>query len=846
VIVQWLERRSRRQVLIAAVLVGLYVLWRAAGTIAGVTLDRWWLDSVTDAPVWSRITVARVTLAAAAGVVTLVVLGGSVLLALRTPSVDGTQPGGIFRSYRERFGRAHTWLLVAVVAVVTGKIAHAASQQWQAWLLFRHGPDVGRNVPELGHDLGYYLFDLPFLDIVSGWLRGLLLATIGISLAAHLVSGAIRMPIRGARSNPRALAHLGLLTVVFLVAQALDQVFVRRAALATDDRGLFTGAGYTAVTVDVPTTTLLAVVAVLAGLLVVNAIRTDRWRAAVGGLTIWALLQLLLVVVVPTGVQHYVVGPAEGARELPYLTHNLEFTRRAYGLDRVSVDAATISDGLDDASAVGDGDAGRVPLFDVDQLPAALQTLAGTTGTRVFDADLDRYRIGPDVRPVVVGARSPSRSELPASGWVQDHLVYTHGNGLVAAPADRPGSDGRPDVDVLDDVIHPEHAELYFGEGMADWYAIVATKRAEQGGAAFAADTGLPIDGLVQRGVLALASGDVEPLFSAELSDDSQLLYRRDVTERIHALAPFLTLDRDPYPVATDDGITWIVDAYTTSSTYPYAEYTSLGGQRVNFAHASVKATVDGYDGTVHLYRTELGADDDPILAAWDEVFPGLLEPIADLPADLQSHLHYPADLLAAQAALLGRYHVDDAEDLFNGTVRWTPAAAPIPGIGQDTTGRSLPAYQILPDAMAVGGGHFATSIPYSPGTTPTASSTRNVLAALALADHDDPERLRLLTLQPSGGRALAPPALAQSAIDADPDLAARFALLNANGSTVGFGPMTPVVIDDGLLWIRSVIVNGRASTTIPRVYGVLAVSGGAVGFGDDVAAAIAATAATA
>ena len=225
-------------------------------------------------------------------------------------------------------GPAHRWLLTGIVVVLTFRIAREATQHWQQWLLFRDGSSVGRDAPELGRDLGYYLFDLPFLDVVSTWLRQLLLAAFALALLGYLVSGAVRLPIKGARSNPSALAHLGLLGVAFAAVQALDYVFVRQPLFAVDSSGSFVGAGYTALHVGVPATYVLAVVAIVCGFVLVDGVRRNRWVLALGVLAVWAVLHLLLLGVVPALVQRYVVGPAEGSRELPYLAHNLDATRR--------------------------------------------------------------------------------------------------------------------------------------------------------------------------------------------------------------------------------------------------------------------------------------------------------------------------------------------------------------------------------------------------------------------------------------------------------------------------------------------------------------------------------------
>ena len=395
-------------------------------------------------------------------------------------------------------------------------------------------------------------------------------------------------------------------------------------------------------------------------------------------------------------------------------------------------------------------------------------------------------------------------------------------------------------------VLVPARPELYFGEHLVGWYAVVDTGRTEQGGAAFAADTGIPMGSWWRRAVLAGAVGEIEPLVTSEFTEESQLLYRRDVKERLSALAPFLTFDGDPYPVVTDTGVVWVVDGYTTAATYPYAEFSSAGTLRptglhapLNYLHASVKATVDAYDGTVHLYRTDVGGADDPLLDTWQRIFPGLIEPISGLPDDIRSHLRYPADLLVVQTEMLGRYHVNDAEDLFSGTDRWSVAKAPSASVGEDPAGPALPVSLFMPVGEIGPTGHWVALRPYSAGASDNPAADRDELTALAIADHDDPEHLGIVAIEARPGRQVATPQIAQSAIDADPATAEAFTLLNANGSKIEFGPMTPLPIDAALVWARPIMVSGTASTTVVRLYGVVAVSNGLVGPGVDVPTSI-------
>lgn len=836
-IIQFLERRTRRQWRLALAVVAAVAAWRVVRAGAAVLLDRWWLDTVTGAPVWSRRTAAQVQLGIGAGLVVAIVLGGTVWLVARTADTQTAPPHRMWQRYRERVGPGHRWALAALTVYLVWHIGRAAAGQWQDWLLFRFGGDLGVEVPAIGGDLGFHLFRLPLLVTASSFVRQLLLLTIAVAAFGHAASGALRLPRSGRTSSPVAVTHLTVLATLLLAAQAFHEVVIARAATATNRTGAFDGPGYTEVNVTRPALLIAALGCVIAGFAIVTASRTGRWRPAIIVVAAAAAVHVAGLVVAPILTERYLVAPAEAQRQLWSIEHNLDATRAAYALDDVAAEVRPISEGLgaEALDTVRSSTAGSVPLFGAGQLANALQVLVGTPGTRIGDADLLPYRGAEGVRPVYTGARSASRGDLPERGWVQEHLVYTHGDGVVTVAADVADTDGRPDLTPVPGHDQVDHAPLYYGEGLDGWYAIVRSHRDEYDGRRYDGP-GVALDGPWRRLVFALAVGEPQPLLTSELGSDALLLYRRGLAERVAAIAPFLTLDGDPYPVVDGDRVIWVADAYTTSSTYPYSQFLAAGqpagsplaGVEQNFVRGSVKVTVDAADGSVHLFRTDDG--DDPIVSAWARILPGLFESIDELPTGIADQLRYPADLFAVQTAMLGRYHVDDAEQLFSGADRWTISAAAATTVGEAASG-AAPAADVTTDEGLV------TARTYGPGAADQPTTTRDDLAGLAIGRHGPVGMLELVVPSEPG---LLSPQVAQSAIDADPELAQQITLLNANGSHVEFGPMTPLLIGDGIAWVRPITVTGTSTASVPRLYGVAVVSGGLVGLGPTVADALA------
>lgn len=814
-----------------------YAAYRVLRYAAGAVLDRWWYAELTDAPVWSRRFGAQLTLILVAGLVSLAVMLVSNRCALATTGPSDQKTFRPIALANTRLGPAVGWLAVLLPVWFGLHIAGAAGGYWQQWLLFRSSRGLGRTAPEVGYDLSYHLFRLPFLSTATAWLMSLLAVTLVMAWVIFVLRGAVRLPFGGRRSSPRAIAHLALLGAALLVVRAVDYWFVKYPSLASRPEGRFHGAGW-AVMHGAGVAYRPLAAASLAGAIALALFAARRIRPVWPAATITTLLacHVVLVALLPIALQRVVVAPAEAEREQPYIALNLAATKQAYALDGM----ATSTRELDDAAPPAEH-ADRVPLFDTDQLAAAFQILQGSRGTRVRHVDLDRYAREGALAPTAVAARDVALSELPEHGWVQEHLVYTHGDGVVTARAEAAGRGGV--IEFVDPGAEFGLAEpqTYFGEGAGGWYVFTGTKRAEAGGAEFSGTTGVRVGSTWRRLVAAVALGDYNVAATSEFTSGTQLLYRRSIAERVGALAPFLTLDSDPYPVITGGRVVWAVDAYTTAHTYPYAQFADATGvpaasdiRSANYVRRAALVTIDGYDGTVHVYRADSGTD--PVLSLWADIMPGLLEDPAGIPDEIAAHRRFGDDLFTVQTNMVAAYHVDDAETLFSGTDSWivSPAAG---SAAEDTGTGPAPAVTLFdgdsPDA------NWSEYRAFSPGAVGNPASTRDEMTAVAIGDHTTGD-VEIVRLRRRDGEQVTSPRVAQSLIAADPEVSQLFTLLNANGSKVLFGPMTPVLSDTSLAWIRPVFVVGTTGTATPRLYSVLAVVDGEVGMGATAGAALA------
>ena len=724
----------------------------------------------------------------------------------------------------------------AGIAVVFGLfIGLPTASQWSNWLLFRHQQSFGIKDPQFNTDIGFYVFRLPFLQYTVTWLFGaVILATI-LTAGAHFLNGGIRPQVVGDRLSTQAKVHLSVLLAIMALLRAAAY-WLARFDLTRSSRGVVQGATYTDVKAQLPATNLMILVSIAVALLLLWNVRQRGWRLPVMAVGLWVVVAVVAGTAYPAIIQRIVVQPNVSTRELPYIQRNLDATRSALGLDDVVVEEISFSS--ISTTEVVQNDAA---LRDIRQLePTQMRDrFALDQGRSSFfaikDLDVDRYSIDGRTQQVMIAARELNPNGVPNNTWVSRNLAYTHGCGLIAAPMSVVTADGRPEyVD-----LKVERPEIYFGDRLSG-YAVVDTEQAEQ-----ACDTGKPapeyegeagikLDSSLRRIAAAINFGEYNLFGSRLINDESQLLLVRDVRDRVEKLAPFLESDSDPYPVAVDGKILWVVDMFTTTNRYPYAQRANTDqldpasglNKDFNYARNSVKAVVDAYSGEVTYYVTDSA---DPIISAWSSAFPDLFTSGDDLPAELEAHVRYPEDLFRVQSNMWGKYQFDDATLFFNRDKAWSVAQAPPiepegspAAVGGTSTSianadtadvadanveRFEPYYTIFHAPGKTAGddtGVFSMLRPFVPFS---ANDSRKELRGFMVVSSDADTFGKIVVYSVTDPLPPGPASVAAE-FESDPIIAQEITPLDLRGSRVIFGDLQLVPIADGIVYVRPVFVQ--------------------------------------
>ncbi len=833
-------------------LVGILLVLLFVGS--GIYTDVLWFREVGFSEVYSTVLRTRLTLFALFGLTMAVIVAANVIVAhrlrppFRPPSLEQRNLDR-YRLLVEPYRRAVLLTVVGFLGLISGL---SASSSWRVWLQWRNATDFGMADAQFDRDISFYAFTYPFLRFLIGFGFAALILALIASTVTHYLYGGIRLQTPGEKVTAAAKAHLSVLLGLIVLLKGVAY-FVDQYGLMFSLRGVVQGASYTDVNAKLPALRILVVIAVIcAGLFIAN-LRSRGFALPATGFALLLLSAVAIGGIYPAVVQKFRVEPDELARETKFIDRNREATLTAYGLDQVEY---TPYAGAPLGSAADlRGDKGTLPfvrLLDPNKLQPVFEQRQQRRAYYGFadTLDVDRYTIKGKTDTYVLAVRELDEQGIPGgASWVNRRLIYTHGFGFVAAPADEVDESGEPVYSSSFDAggaISVDQPRIYYGE-QSPSYSVVKTKQSEIDKPSDEAEAprfqydgkgGVAVGGLVRKLAYAMKFRERNLLISGALTGDSRILYIRNPRQRVAKVAPYLELDSDPYPVAVDGRILWVVDGYTTTAGFPYAQRIGFGDvtqdsrglvqaqAQINYIRNSVKATVDAYDGTVTLYRWD---DKDPVLRTWEKVFPGSLTDKSEMSAELLAHVRYPEDLFKVQRELLSRYHVKTANQLFSGNDNWSVPADPTVAVGAPQP----PYYQLLQLP--------GDSKPRFHVTSPLAAANRPNLAAFFAAS-SDPEvgeygKLRVFEL-PTSTNVPAPKQRAGT-FQSDPVASQQLALLGQQGSETIFGNLLTLPVGGTLIYIQPVYVQSDSADKIPQLKRVFVGAGQKVGFGTTLAEAL-------
>jgi uncharacterized protein len=837
---------------------------------SGIWTDYLWFSSVGKTGVFSVTYSTKWLLFGVTAVIMTAIIGTNIVLAYRTRPEEpptGPEHQGV-EAYRQAIDPHRRGVLLVLLGLIGLISGLTAASNWQTWLLFIDRVPFGVKDPQFHLDISFFINVYPFLRMALSFLFAAVLLSLVLSVVVHVLYGGLRIS-RRAQPSRAARAHLFVLAGVFVALKAVAY-WVDRYAIDFSQRGVVqTGASYTDVHAVLPAKTVLAVIAVICSVLfIAGAIRRSALLPAMG----FGLLVLSAVViggVYPFIIQQFVVKPNQAVKERPYIAREITNTRAAYGVDGVMTSnyAATSTE----SNATLANQAAALPdlrLMDPNVISPAFEQLQQVKSYYQFAELLamDRYVVGSNPVPqdMVVGVRDMAQPPAGQSNWVNSHLIYTHGYGFVSSFSGTSQANGNPlftesDIPPTGQLGNFE-PRVYFGQEGVD-YVIADTRQAEldypkenTGGQVnnhYQGGGGVSVGSFGSRLLYAIKFRELNILLSSAIDSNSKILYIRDPLQRVAKVAPFLTLDGDPYPVVEGGQLVWVVDGYTGTDNYPYSKridteqatsntYSPNGlavgpnSGEVNYLRNSVKATVNAYTGAVHLYQWGQAS---PILQTWEKAFPGLIEPQSSIPRLLLPHLRYPEVLFDAQRQILAQFHVLQPASFYGGQNFWTVPNDPT--VPKDETVAQPPYYYTL-DLPGSATPEFSLSTLFTP-------KGRSNLAAFMAVDSNPLDKKhygQIEILQLPQDTAISGPEQVQSNFESFTPASEQLSLLRSHGSTVTLGNLLTVPLGGGLLSIEPVYVlpSSKSNTgSYPQLKKVLTYYNGVVGFANTLPESLAA-----
>ena len=862
---------DRRRRVLVPTLITLAVLLFVGSIFTSVWTDRLWFDSVDYPDVFRTVLLTRVGLFLVLGLAFGLFVIANIYLAwrFRPEAVPMRRDDPAFR-YRQALSPILRPVLIILGLVLTAFAGSVAASHWDTFQMWSNSTAFGAKDPHFGRDIGFYVFDYPWMRFLTSFSFTMVVISVIAVVFISYVFGGIRLAGRGPRFSRAAQVHLSVLLGLGVLLRAFSY-YLDRFGLAVGSSSLFDGIGYTDANARIPARNILIGVAIVCALLLFAAAIIRSWVLPAIGLGLLLLTSILIGGIWPFVMQSFQVKPSEPDKEGPYITRNIEATREAFDVAETKPENYTAKTTLTPAELTRSAES-RVStrLLDPTLIADGFEQLQQVRGyyTVPETLDVDRYKIGDDAQPqdIIIAARELNLAGLQESqrNWANDHTVYTHGYGVIAARGNQRGAQGEPvwvekDIPPTGELKLDQPPRIYFGENSPEYSIVGRPKGANpievdipRGGEAAGDDAanatqntydgtgGVPVGNFFNRALYAFSFGEPNIILSNRVNSASKILYDRHPRERVEKVAPWLTVDGDTYPAVVDGKVVWIVDAYTTSNTYPYSEHRSLRAatddtltqgraqaalptDQVNYMRNSVKAVVDAYDGSVKLYQWDTK---DPVLKTWMKVFPDAVEPKSAIKQPLLEHLRYPVDMFKVQRDVLREYHVTDAQTFYEGGERWK-----VPEDPAGTQSSLQPPYYL---SVSTPGENSDQPPQFSLTTVYLPNSRQNLASFVSVnseATADDYGKLQILQL-PSDTQVPGPSQIANQ-FSSDRGVTQALLQFRQSDAQVQNGNLLTLPVGDGLLYVQPVYIRRSAAEgTYPVLQFVAASFGQDVGFG--------------
>jgi uncharacterized protein len=816
---------KKNKIVLWAIAIGALILYISGGKVVDLLTDFLWFKELHLTTVFLTSLYSKIGCGVIAGVVAWLVIYGNMLIAMRI-SARSQQFTGVTVETQLVQILSKTRLLKVVLVLASLFVAFFigswASNSWDVYLKFVSGVPFGTKDPLFDKDIGFYVFQLPFLRFVYhsavmvlffSFMSGLLVYFVRMNF---VIDGRRFFIASKARTHLLVLIGFFMLTMVFAFQFKIYQMVGAQGSLVS-------GAGYSQIKAGLPVLYAMRFISIIAAVLAWMTIFRKTYKLLFGSFLLIVLGAFAGFLATQT-IQKFIVGPDELAKEAPYISWSIQNTRASFGLDKIETKHFVPTGDLNATSLQNNAQTiNNIRLWDQAPLLTTYSQLQEIrTYYEFLDVDNDRYMINNQYRQVMLSPRELIPSSLPSRIWINEHLTYTHGYGLCLGPVNSVTAEGLPDFFIKN--IPPaasvpvtvSQPQIYYGEADAD-YVIVKTGAKEfdypSGNdnvyTVYDGSGGIRMGGIFLKALFALKFQELKILLRTDIGADSRILFNRQILDRFKKAVPFLKYDSDPYMVITDKGrMVWIIDGYTTSNSYPYsASVLGIG----NYIRNSVKAVIDAYSGALDLYIADPG---DPLIQTYAKIFPKVFRPLSEMPTDLRSHIRYPQTLFSVQARVYSVYHMTDPQVFYNKEDVWR-----IPdSYTEGQSGPMSPYYTIMKLAEVGVKEEFILMVPFSP------SKKENMIAWLA-ARCDGPDYGKLLVFDFPKQKLVYGPSQIESRINQDPDIAKQLTLWNQGGSRVIRGSLLVIPVDQSLIYVQPLYLtsqNGSESGGVPELKRVI------------------------